>query len=95
MMFIEPGSRVTLSELLRGKGRGGGLQCICGGVECGGGLNGEDESHDHGEVVEEDEGDEWLRSIETCSILQGRTPTHEHLKVVVEEKQGRRRFFHH
>jgi hypothetical protein len=41
---------------------------------------------------EEDDGDEWLRSIEPCS-REGVVPKHMHIKVTVAEKQGKRRFF--
>jgi len=41
---------------------------------------------------DEDDGDEWLRSIEPCS-REGVVPKHMHIKVTVDEKQGKRRFF--
>jgi hypothetical protein len=40
---------------------------------------------------EEDDGDEWLKSIETCR--QGGRAVHVHIKVAADEKQGKRRFF--
>ena len=95
MMFIEPRARCTLSDLLRGKGKPSGLVCQCGGDKCGGGLNtppGEAEADEWAD--EADEGDEWLRSIETCSTA-GAPPKHTHIKVVVDEKQHKKRFFHH
>lgn len=96
---MEPGGRATLAELLRGKGKRDGLVCRCGGEKCGGEMNhareegegsgGEEEA---AEEEGEDEGDEWLKSIETCS--RGEKPAHEHEKVMVDEKQHKRRFFH-
>jgi len=43
---------------------------------------------------EEDDGDEWLKGIETCSGKGKDGAGHEHVKVVVDEKQHKRRFFH-
>ncbi|GJJ12055.1 hypothetical protein Clacol_006296 [Clathrus columnatus] len=109
MMHVEPSGRCTLSDLLRGRGKGkmDGLRCLCGGEKCGGGLNtppcGEvkDEDHDSGDGEEEeedeeeenDEGDEWLKNIETCSAhaAAGKPLPHEHCKGIIEEKQGKRR----
>ena len=91
MMFIEPAARCTLSDLLRGTGKPDGLVCQCGGRECGGGLN---TPPGEPECGEGDEGDEWLRDIEACSAV-GKNATHAHIKVVVDEKQHKKRFFHH
>jgi len=104
MMFVEPGGRATLAELLRGKGKRDGLVCRCGGEKCGGEMNhankrsdGEEGGEGSGgekevEEAEDDDGDEWLKSIETCS--RGDKPAHEHEKLMVDEKQHKRRFFH-
>ncbi|KAF8498337.1 kinase-like domain-containing protein [Gautieria morchelliformis] len=91
MMFIEPGARCTLADLLRGKGKQDGLVCQCGGQKCGGGLNTPPGEH---ECDEMDEGDEWLRGLATCADV-AQKPTHTHIKVVVDEKQHKKRFFHH
>jgi serine/threonine protein kinase len=107
MMHIDPSGRCTLSDLLWGKGKGSGLVCKCGGVECGGGLNtppGEtedDESDDELEMEgverkkkEQDTGDEWLKSLTPCSCLkEGEQPSHLHIRVNVDEKAHKRRFF--
>ena len=42
--------------------------------------------------LEEDDGDEWLRSITPCSD-NSQTPQHTHIKVAVEEKPAKKRFF--
>ena len=49
---------------------------------------------DHDEYDEEDhdDGDEWLRSIEACSV-PGVQPQHVHIKVGADEKQGKKRLF--
>jgi len=41
---------------------------------------------------EEDDGDEWLKSIGTCSVPHI-TPTHQHIKVEIEEKSSKRKLF--
>ena len=93
MMHVEPETRCTLSDLLRGTGKGDGLVCRCGGEKCGGGLNTPPGEEEHEETYG-DEGDEWLRGIVPCSV-PGRKPDHTHIKVVVDEKQHKKRFFHH
>jgi len=94
MMFVEPDARCTLSDLLHGRGHGGGLVCRCGGKECGGGLNTPPNEQDHEVDADEvDDGDEWLRNIVPCSQQDGRpTCGHSHIKVMAEEKL-KRRFF--
>lgn len=87
MLFVEPSARCTLTDLLKGRGKGSRLLCgcepsLCGEVDC--------VDHDG----EEDEGDEWLKSIQSCSDLKrGERAAHVHVKVTVNEKQGKRRFF--
>lgn len=41
---------------------------------------------------DEDDGDDWLKSIVPCSAV-GVQPKHVHIRVAVDEKQGKRRFF--
>jgi len=93
MLFVEPTARCTLTDLLKGKGKTSGLLCGCHGH----GSNGVDtppgghcEDHDC-DPEEEDDGDEWLKSIVTCSDAQ--PSNHVHIKVAVDEKQQKRRFF--
>jgi serine/threonine protein kinase len=93
MLFVEPTARCTLTDLLRGKGKTSGLLCGCqghgsNGVETPPGGHCEDHDCD---PEEEDEGDEWLKSIVPCS--EGVPPNHVHIKVAVDEKQHKRRFF--
>ncbi|GLB35035.1 putative protein tyrosine kinase [Lyophyllum shimeji] len=98
MLFVEPSSRCTLTDLLKGKGKASGLLCGC------------DTSHhhrsetaattphthcvDHDECdsEDEDEGDEWIKSIVPCSMPGG--GGHTHIQVAEDEKKtGKRRFF--
>jgi hypothetical protein len=105
MLFVEPTSRCTLTDLLKGRGKTSSLLCGCPvGVEAkaaaaAGGADGSFHAHagycvDHDDHDEEDEddGDDWLRSIEPCSKV-GVVPGHMHIKVAVDEKQGKRKFF--
>jgi len=91
MMFIEPSARVTIGEVLHGTK--GGLVCGCKGKECGGAMN----HHAEEEAGEEDEGegaDEWLRDIVPCSCVpHGQKPDHSHIKLAVDDKAPKRRFF--
>lgn len=87
MMFVEPSARCTLTDLLKGKGRSNDLLCGCNSHDrdsprC---ADHEDDPED------EDDGDEWLKSIETCHA--GRAAQHTHIKVAVDEKAHKRRFF--
>ncbi|KAF7984030.1 hypothetical protein HWV62_17543 [Athelia sp. TMB] len=94
MLFVEPTARCTLTDLLKGRGKTSGLLCGCHGH---GGQNGsvtppESYCADHDcDPDEEDDGDEWLKSIVPCS--DDHKPTHVHIKPVIEEKASKRRFF--
>ncbi|OBZ75840.1 Serine/threonine-protein kinase oca2 [Grifola frondosa] len=82
MMYVEPTARCTLSDLLKGKGKSNDLLCGCNShakdsPRC--------QDHIH-EPEDEDNGDEWLKSIVPCSA-SGVKPTHLHMKVAVDEKQ--------
>ena len=88
MMFVEPSARCTLTDLLYGKGRSNDLLCGC---------NSHDKNspkctdHDHA-PEEEDDGDEWLKSIVTCA--PGRPGPHTHINVHVEDnKSPKKRLF--
>ncbi|RPD66265.1 Pkinase-domain-containing protein [Lentinus tigrinus ALCF2SS1-7] len=87
MLYVEPSARCTLTDLLKGKGKSNDLLCGC---------NSHDKDsppcQDHCAPEEEDEGDEWLKSIIPCSV-PGHVPTHHHIKVTVDEKHNKRRFF--
>jgi len=106
MMFVEPASRCTLTDLLKGKGKTSGLLCGCqvdksmkASAEISGGA-GEKNFHCEGYCVDHDDcdeadwddGDEWLKSIEPCSIT-GTTPRHVHIKVSGDEKGGKRKLW--
>ncbi|KAH9951917.1 Pkinase-domain-containing protein [Amylocystis lapponica] len=88
MMYIEPTARCTLTDLLYGRGRSNDLLCGCNShakdsPRC--------QDHQH-EPEAEDDGDPWLKSIAPCS-QEGVHPTHTHIRVAVDEKQHKRRFF--
>jgi hypothetical protein len=96
MLFVEPSARCTLTDLLKGKGKSSSLLCGCHlHSESGSGVETPPGGHcaDHDcDPEDEDDGDEWLKSIEPCS-REGVVPKHVHIKVAVDEKQRKRRFF--
>lgn len=87
MMFVEPSARCTLTDLLYGKGRSDDLLCGC---------NSHDRhsprciDHEH-DPEDADEGDPWLKSIQSCA--REPSPRHSHVKVAVDEKSPKKRFF--
>ncbi|KZT67705.1 Pkinase-domain-containing protein [Daedalea quercina L-15889] len=88
MMHIEPSARCTLTDLLYGKGKSDDLLCGCHTH-----ARDSPRCQDHAHAPEdEDEGDQWLRGIVPCSE-PGVKPSHTHIRVAVEEKQGKRKFF--
>jgi serine/threonine protein kinase len=99
MLFVEPDARCTLTDLLKGRGKTSGLLCGCHrhndrsssrGIDTPPGVC---QDHDLS-AEEEDDGDAWLKSLKTCSTLKsGVRPDHVHIKVTVEEKAHKRRFF--
>lgn len=105
MLFVEPSSRCTFTDLLKGKGKASGLLCGCkvdphsgrrtpapsSGIETPPGGHCVD--HDDCDPEDEDDGDDWLKNIKSCS-QSGVEPCHVHIKVPVDEKQGRKKFFH-
>jgi serine/threonine protein kinase len=96
MLFVEPTGRCTLSDLLKGKGKTSDLLCGCGAARAQAKLAVVPDTSicaDHNwDPEEEDDGDEWLRSIVPCSSPHV-TPTHTHIKVAVEEKSSKRKLF--
>jgi len=92
-MHLDPAQRCTLTDLLKGRGKQADLLCGC--KNHAGGIKGVDtpsfecEDHKHGE---EDDGDEWLKVVNCCSIPDT-VSNHIHTKVLVDEKQHKRRFF--
>ncbi|KXN85465.1 Serine/threonine-protein kinase oca2 [Leucoagaricus sp. SymC.cos] len=99
MLFVEPSARCTLTDLLKGRGKASGLLCGCrvdrsqrssSGIETPPGGHCVD--HDDCDPEDEDDGDEWLKSIVSCS-RPGVTPCHIHIKVPVDEKQAKKKFF--
>ncbi|TBU35851.1 hypothetical protein BD311DRAFT_801434 [Dichomitus squalens] len=88
MLFVEPSARCTLTDLLKGKGKSNDLLCGCNSHD-----KDSPRCQDHCcAPEEEDEGDPWLKSIVPCST-EGVKPQHYHLKVDVDEKHHKRRFF--
>ena len=94
MMHLDPAQRCTLTDLLKGRGKQPDLLCGCKNHASG--LKGVDtppsfECEDH-KLGEEDDGDEWLKTINCCSIPDT-VVDHVHTKIVADEKQHKRRFF--
>ncbi|KAF5380907.1 hypothetical protein D9615_003884 [Tricholomella constricta] len=99
MLYVEPTSRCTLTDLLKGKGKTSGLLCGCDrdhqptSRADPQGLQGHCVDHDDYDSEDEDDGDDWIKSIVPCSRPGGGT-THMHIKVAEDEKKtGRKRFF--
>ncbi len=87
MLFVEPSARCTLTDLLKGKGKSNDLLCGCNSHD-----KDSPRCQDHCCAPEdEDEGDPWLKSIAPCSL--GGPPKHHHIRVTVDEKHNKRRFF--
>jgi len=96
MLFVEPEARCTLTDLLKGRGKTSGLLCGChrhkgGPSRCINTTPGPCQDHDLS-AEEEDDGDAWLKGINTCST-PGLKADHSHIKVAIEEKAHKRRFF--
>ena len=93
MMHLDPAQRCTLTDLLKGRGKLPDLLCGC--KNHAGSIKGIDtppiECEDH-RLGEEDDGDEWLKTVECCSI-SGTVPSHIHTKIAIDEKQHKRKFF--
>jgi serine/threonine protein kinase len=97
MMHLEPTARCTLTDLLRGRGKQSDILCGCNSHN-GSRVSGIDTPptmpcEDHGmlDPEDEDDGDEWLKSIEPCSQSEVEA-RHSHIKMPVDEKQ-KRKFF--
>ena len=98
MLHVEPEARCTLTDLLKGRGKTSGLLCGChrhsGERPSSHGIHtppGPCQDHDLS-ADEEDDGDAWLKSLRACST-PGIMLEHTHIKVTVEEKAHKRRFF--
>jgi len=97
MLFVEPEARCTLTDLLKGRGKTSGLLCGCPRHDGNSSSHGIDtppgvcQDHDLS-AEEEDDGDEWLKSIKACSTPDVKRD-HTHIRVTVEEKAHKRRFF--
>lgn len=98
MLHVEPEARCTLTDLLKGRGKTSGLLCGCHrhvgdsqsqGIDTPPGVC---QDHDLS-AEEEDDGDAWLKGINTCSPLGASRSDHTHIQVTVEEKAHKRRFF--
>ncbi|KAL5529226.1 hypothetical protein ACEPAG_5210 [Sanghuangporus baumii] len=97
MMHIEPTARCTLSDLLKGKGKHSALLCGCTTANDSrsseSGIDSPGHCQDHCcEPEDEDDGDEWLKSIVPC-YASSKPPDHTHVKVVAEDKPPKKRFF--
>lgn len=100
MLFVEPSSRCTLTDLLKGRGKTSGLLCGCqvdrskrgtsSGIDTPPGAHCVD--HDDCDPEDEDDGDDWLTNIVPCS-RPGAQPSHMHMKGPFDEKQGKKKLF--
>lgn len=96
MMHIEPTGRCTLSDLLVGTGKAGGLVCKCSGLICGGEMNmhrgaSADGTDGCGAIEEEDDGDEWMKDVVTCARANCK-PDHTHVRIALEETKTKKFF---
>lgn len=97
MLCVDPAMRTTMGALLWGR-RGcssivalaEGEECACedGGSEC---ESEDDQDEDDEWSVDDEDGDEWVRSIETCT--ESGDPKHVHVRIQNEEKSFRKKFF--
>lgn len=96
MMAIEPTQRCTLQDLTVGRGRVDGILCGCEGTTSNSGIStpiGQPcDDHDCRYQGEVDDGDEWIKGINICSDLD-HAPTHTHVRLQIEEKPAKKRFF--
>ncbi|KAG1768358.1 Pkinase-domain-containing protein [Suillus occidentalis] len=98
MLCVDPKLRTTMGELLWGQRDAGGIialaegdECSCEDGECESETEEEqDENRDEG-VEDDEDGDEWVRSIETCT--ESGAPKHVHVRIQNEEKSFKKRFF--
>jgi hypothetical protein len=99
MLCVDPAMRTTMDALLWGR-RGNsaivaladGEECACEDGYCASESEEEPEETDDEEWPEDDEdGDEWMRSIETCT--ESGTPKHVHVRIQNEEKSFKKKFF--
>lgn len=99
MLAVEPTRRSTLSDLLLGKGKDA-LVCRCGGAECGGGMNTPPgtitpEEREIGDEAD-NQGDEWLKTIDCCSHHARSTGHHTHAKIEGGDGETKKKkFFGH
>jgi hypothetical protein len=106
MLHLEPGARATLDELLGPLSALFGPTCTCAPVLRAGARCLCRTPDEHADAVAEEAGSEddadvedahadadaWLRGIVPCSV-EGAAPLHVHIKVAVDEKAHKRRFF--
>ncbi|KAG2158350.1 Pkinase-domain-containing protein [Suillus bovinus] len=98
MLCVDPKLRTTMGELLWGRRDTGGIialaegeQCGCEDGECESDTEEQDGNEDEDAAEDDADGDEWVRSIETCT--ETGAPKHVHVKIQNEEKSFKNRFF--
>lgn len=106
MLCFDPKARTTMGQLLWGRSGGNGIIAFEEGEKCGceRGRGSEedddsdcdendhdDDGQDSDEEYDEDLGDSWVRGIDSCTEKE--VPTHVHIRIPVDEKSSKKRFF--
>lgn len=97
MLCVDPAMRTTMGTLLWGRRGNSAIVALAEGEECAcedWESEDEEEQRENGddEWPEDDEdGDEWVRSIETCT--ESGAPKHMHVRIQGEEKSFKKKFF--
>lgn len=98
MLCVDPKLRTTMGELLWGRRDTGGIIALAEGDECScedgepeSDTGEQDDNEDEVGAEDDEDGDEWVRSIETCT--ESGAPKHVHARIQNEEKSFKKRFF--
>jgi len=96
---VNPAMRTTMGALLWGRRGSSAIVALAEGEECAcedGYFTSEseedpEESEDEEWPEDDEDGDEWVRSIETCT--ESGAPKHVHVRIQNEEKSFKKKFF--
>lgn len=95
MLCLDPKLRTTMGELLWGQRDVGGIIALAEGDECscedGESEEEQNDNEDEDAAGDDEDADEWVRSIETCT--ESGAPKHVHARIQNEEKSFKKRFF--